>query len=200
MATKSPLVYQQYCNVRNELRYMTRSLRRDYEYKLASNHTVNVKQFWKYVNSHLKTRSSISALKWPDNSVTHSDQEKSELFNDFFASVFTKETPLSSCPFHLDSDVLPLANIAITSDVVYDKLAHVDPSKATGPEGWPVLSFKENAQQLCIPDPLSILFSKCLESGLLPNGWKEAFVTPVFKKGNKSCVDNYRPISLIIPQ
>ena len=182
MATKSPVVYQQYCNVRNKLRYMTRSLRREYEYKLASNRNVNVKQFWKYVISRLKTRPSISALKRPDNSVTHSDQEKSELFNEFFASVFTKETPLSSCSFHLDSDVLPLTNIAITPDVVYDKLVHLDPSKAPGPEGWPVLSFKENAQQLCIP--LSILFSKSLESGLLPNGWKEAFVTPVFKKGS----------------
>ena len=57
--------------------------------------------------------------------------------------------------------------------------------------------FKENAHQLCIP--LSILFSKSLESGLLPNGWKEAFVTLVFKKGSRSCVDNYRPISLTSP-
>ena len=39
---------------------MTRSLRRDYEYKLASNRNVNVKQFWKYVNSRLKTRLSIN--------------------------------------------------------------------------------------------------------------------------------------------
>ena len=41
MTTKSPLVYQQYCNVRSNISYdiaMTRSLRRDYEYKLASNH------------------------------------------------------------------------------------------------------------------------------------------------------------------
>ena len=144
MATKSPLVYQQYCNVRNNLRYKTSSLRRNYEYKLASNCNVNVKQFCKYVNSCLKTHPSISALKQPDNSVTHSDQEKSELFNDFFG-VFTKETPLSSCSFHLDSDVLPLTNITITPDVVYDKLVHLDPSKAPGPEGWPVLSFKENA-------------------------------------------------------
>ena len=75
-------------------------------------------------------------------------------------SVFTKENPLSSCSFHFDSDVLPLTNITITPDVVYDKLAHLDPSKAPGPEGWPVLSFKENVQQLCIP--LSILFSKSL--------------------------------------
>ena len=99
-----------------------------------------------------------------------------------FCKCIYKRNSLSSCPFHLDSDVHPLTNITITLDVVYDKLAHLDPRKAPGPEGWPVLSFKENAQQLCIL--LSILFSKSLESGLLPNGWKEAFVTPVFKKGN----------------
>ena len=60
---------------------MTKSLHRDYEYKLASNHNVNIKQFWKYVNSRLITCPSIFALKQPDNSVTHSDQEKSELFH-----------------------------------------------------------------------------------------------------------------------
>ena len=114
-----------------------------------------------------------------------------------FLQVYLQKTPLSSCSFHLDSDVLPLTNIIITPDVVYDKLVHLNPSKAPGPEGWPILSFKENAQQLCIP--LSILFSKSLESGLLPNSWKEAFVTPVFKKGSRSCVDNYRPISLTSP-
>ena len=74
---------------------------------------------------------------------------------------------------------------------------HLDPSKAPGPEDWPVSSFKENAQQLCIP--LLILFSKSLESGLLPNGWKEVFITPVFMKGNRSCVDNNHPISLTFP-
>ena len=72
---------------------MTRSLCRDYEYKLASNRNVNVKQFWKHVNSRLKTRPSISALKQPDNSVTHSDQEKSELFNDFLQVYLQKKLP-----------------------------------------------------------------------------------------------------------
>ena len=177
---------------------MTRSLRRDYEYKLASNCNVNVKQFWKYVNSRLKIRPSISALKQPDNSVTHSDQEKSELFNDFLQVYLQKKLPFPAVHFILTlMYLLPLTNFTNVPDVVYDKLAHLDPSKAPGPEGWPVLSFKENAQQLCIP--LSILFSKSLEFGLLPNSWKEAFVTPVFKKGNQSCVDNYRPISLTSP-
>ena len=73
----------------------------------------------------------------------------------------------------------------------------IDPSKASGPEGWPILSLKECAQQLSIP--LFILFSKSFNSSSLPTTWKEAFVTPIYKKGDHTLVSNYRPISLTSP-
>jgi len=57
--------------------------------------------------------------------------------------------------------------------------------------------FKECAQELSIS--LSILFNKSLESSVLPDHWKEALVTPVFKKGDRTQVNNYRPISLTSP-
>ena len=47
-----------------------------------------------------------------------------------------------------------------------------------------------------ISKPLSILFSKSLYSGAIPDEWKAALVVPVHKKGAKSKVSNYRPISL----
>ena len=72
--TKSTSDYCEYCHSRNKLRSLTRSLRRNYETNLASNRSSNVKQFWKYVNSHLKTRPSINSLRRDDNSVVHSDQ------------------------------------------------------------------------------------------------------------------------------
>ena len=76
--------YDLYCVARNELRNLTRSLCQSYENKIASNRKTNVKQFWKYVNSRLKTRPTINALRRNDNSITSSDQEKCELFNNFF--------------------------------------------------------------------------------------------------------------------
>ena len=33
-----------------------------------------------------------------------------------------------------------------------------------------------------------------MDEGLVPNSWKLANVTPVFKKGNRALVSNYRPI------
>ena len=43
---------------------------------------------------------------------------------------------------------------------------------------------------------LEIIFNKSLQTGQVPNDWKEANVAPIFKKGDKHNPSNYRPISL----
>ena len=47
-----------------------------------------------------------------------------------------------------------------------------------------------------ISTPLYIVFRKSLDSGTLPEDWKTARVTPIFKKGQKTKAGNYRPVSL----
>ena len=44
---------------------------------------------------------------------------------------------------------------------------------------------------------LTSLFSKSILTGIYPNDWKTAKVTPLFKNGIKSDPNNYRPISVI---
>lgn len=45
--------------------------------------------------------------------------------------------------------------------------------------------------------PLTILFNKSMSEGICPTVWKRSLVTPIFKKGNKSFVNNYRPVCLL---
>ena len=47
-----------------------------------------------------------------------------------------------------------------------------------------------------IDTPLSMLFQKSLNEGILPLQWLEACITGIYKKGLKYIVGNYRPVSL----
>ena len=73
-------------------------------------------------------------------------------------------------------------------------LSNLDPNKAVGPDNIPGKFLK-----LCAPimaDIYSILFQASLDQGMVPPDWKTANVVPLFKKGDASLPENYRPISL----
>lgn len=77
---------------------------------------------------------------------------------------------------------------------VLEKLLALNSSKSPGPDGLHPRVLKELANELA--EPLALVFQKSLNEGILPSDWKEAQITPLFKKGDKSSPGNYRPVSL----
>jgi hypothetical protein len=43
---------------------------------------------------------------------------------------------------------------------------------------------------------LQLIFQKSPDTDVVPDDWRIANVSPVYKKGQKSLAENYRPISL----
>ena len=43
---------------------------------------------------------------------------------------------------------------------------------------------------------LSNMYNESIRTGIVPRDWRDAIVTPLLKKGNRSETSNYRPISL----
>ena len=86
----------------------------------------NPKRFWRYINSSMKTRSDIDSIQCPDGSTTTSDQEKAELLNSYFASVFTDKN-LASFPL-LKSEVLvpKLDEVTITTSIVQYLMSRIN--------------------------------------------------------------------------
>ena len=66
--------------------------------------------------------------------------------------------------------------------------------KATGPDNISGMMLKSLCEELV--DILVLIFQTSLDCGRLPKAWKEAFITPLFKKGDRSKPANYRPVSL----
>ncbi|KAF2348737.1 Reverse transcriptase domain [Trinorchestia longiramus] len=77
---------------------------------------------------------------------------------------------------------------------VAKELSILNPYKSTGPDGFGPRILKETAE--VISEPLTNIFNRSLETGIAPEDWKRANVTPIFKKGNKQIPNNNRPISL----
>ncbi|XP_019622026.1 PREDICTED: uncharacterized protein LOC109468213 [Branchiostoma belcheri] len=82
--------YAWYTATRNDLRKLRR-LRYEFESNLARDIKQNPKSFWKYVNSRLKTKTTIGDLKMADGTMTSSKKEKADTLNQYFCSVFTEE-------------------------------------------------------------------------------------------------------------
>ncbi|KFO97224.1 RNA-directed DNA polymerase from mobile element jockey, partial [Calypte anna] len=77
---------------------------------------------------------------------------------------------------------------------VRDQLSNLDIHKSMGPDGMHPRVLRELAE--VIARPLSIIFSKSWVTGEVPEDWRIANVTPVYKKGKKEDPGNYRPVSL----
>ena len=68
-------------------------------------------------------------------------------------------------------------------------------NKATGPDNIPAKLLRPIATT--IAPLLTHILNRSLRMGVVPSQWKHARVTPIYKSGDKTCMENYRPISVI---
>jgi hypothetical protein len=117
---------------------------------------------------------------------------KAELLNQQFASVFTSENPSEPLPVLGDSPNRTVGNITVTENGVQKLLEQLNPHKATGPDEVSSHLLKVIASQI---DPaLTLLSQASLDQGKVPDDWKSANSTPLFKKGDRSTPSNYASV------
>ena len=83
---------------------------------------------------------------------------------------------------------------SINTKKIAQKIKKLRGDSAAGPDNINPGMLKELGQELA--EPLSRIFYRSLNEGEVPEDWKTANVTPIYKKGAKSDPGNYRPVSL----
>ena len=82
-----------------------------------------------------------------------------------------------------------------TPNEVFILINGLNTHKGTGPNGIPTEILKMLGLPLSVP--LSKIYNICIETGKQPTKLKLAHALPIFKKGSRLLVSNYRPISLL---
>lgn len=189
-----------YVCARNLVTKQIRAAKFKYENKMIKRSKNNRKTFFSYVSS--KNRRTCSSKIGPlidsEGKTVVNDLEVATLLNNFFATVFNKENIKEELNFISANSSLEikLDNIKFTEKEVIKALGEFKPNKSPGIDKISTtyaLQIKE-----IIAKPLTLLFNRLMEKNIVPTDWKEANITPIFKKGEKSNVENYRPVSLTV--
>ena len=183
--------YDTYKELRNKVTALIREDRDIHQRKLIRNFKNCPKRFYGYIRSFQTVKKSVSQLRTSSGSLTSTDSEAADTLCHTFHKVFTNEigtvtTDSESCT----EDIL----VTFDPEVVLKKLLNLRVDKSPGPDGLHPALFKHCAA--AIAEPLSMIFQKSYTTGILPEEWKLAHISPLFKKGDKADPGNYRPVSL----
>ena len=153
----------------------------------------SLKRFWTFVKHSRSDTVGISSLDVNGQEVSAPDQIANAL-NGQFQSVFSSETQVQQGLLPPTSPHPTMPDINISESGVLKLLLNLKIHKAAGPDAIRPRILKELAPT--IAPILTVIYKRSYQTGQVPDDWKAAYVTPIFKKGKRSEASNYRPISL----
>ena len=127
-------------------------------------------------------------------------------FNIFFTgtvkrlmeTIGTFTTPahaLSKLPNDQKPETPPFKFEAVTKEFITANLKKFKMKKSSGLDNISPRLLIDSAE--IVDGPLTKIINASLTTGIIPDEWKCARVTPIFKKGKKAEMDNYRPIYVL---
>ena len=197
---KTVLSWDRYKRSRNQYQASLDEAEKQYQKGLSQSlaTTKNTKTWWSTVKNMLGRggEESYPAMKNPhDNTDVCDNKEKAELFNKFFLSHNKIDPTNVNLPNAHEIPNHVLGEIVATEDEVLELIMALDTSKATGPDGISPQLLKAAGKEI-VPS-LTRLINLSLSTCKVPQSWKLANVIPIYKKGEKDQLNNYRPISLL---
>lgn len=191
--------YQRFKELRSELKDDIRTC-----YHVFMRHTEvqidsNPKKFWSYLN-HKSGRQSIPNHLLCGDRTVDGVQGVVDAFAFHFSDTFKscKSCSRTACK----EDELPdeavsgdLAIRCIGDAEILQGFYKIKRNFSSGPDGIP--GFLAFDSRFALLKPLKHVFNLILTTSCFPDRWKVSRVVPVFKKGNRLDISNYRPIAIL---
>lgn len=199
-------ILNKYKQIRNKINNMKKFAKQNFfntlELNLENLQTNDKKGFWRLIRYFVKNNDCSSSIP-PLSAISETgcttffitDQEKAECLNDYFASISTVDDVNATFPDFYRKTNNSLTHIRVLESEIEEIIKTLNSNKASGPDLISHKMLKGVANP--ISKPLAILFNRSIMESFFPNSWKEANIIPISKKGDKTSVSNYRPVSLL---
>ncbi|KAI8425563.1 hypothetical protein MSG28_011388 [Choristoneura fumiferana] len=173
-------------------------LKRDYEnyrMKVIEKNLINTgsqKKAYKQLNTEKKW---IPALKSQnENGKLQTRNDLINIATDFYRNLYhdehNEENEYQNYETEHNTPIIPFERKEIL-----EKIKKLKNEKSPGQDNIPNEAIKIG--QKILIDPITTLFNKILETQKIPKSWGESQIILLYKKGDPSDINNYRPISLL---
>lgn len=185
--------------------YKLRALRqqRNAQYIIQSDN--KTKAVWNVINQERQGKNTTAQLKIKSDDIEiENPQRVAELFNNYFSKIAEKTLRQNgsvkkdnvSDGQQPDEQALPPFKLTLTNTKeVKNVINALKPKTSSGVDEYSSKMVKYCAEELAAP--LASIINKSFTSGQFPSELKLSKVYPKHKKGPKSNIENYRPISLV---
>jgi hypothetical protein len=190
--TGLPSYFLEFKNLRRDVKREIDVAFRDYISKVQENLVGDPKKFWSFVNN----RNGRSRIPSRMSNGGHSLNSFSEIVNSF-ATHFKNSYHTADAPANLIDDLgnATLHLYTVSDADILESIGLLKSGLCSADDGIPAFLIKD-CKYLLLP-PLLVLFNLILKSGEYPIMWKVGRVCPIFKSGDRSLINNYRPVTIL---
>lgn len=194
---------QNYIEYKRHLRAALRRAERAHYDQLFAQYKDNLRKSWGVIKEVINQKQHAKNSAFSINvagTETSDPAIITKTFNEYFVNVgpsLAQSIPTSSTAptSFIESSSPASMYISPVTEVEISNLIRDLRNSSPGSDGIPPAIIKETADIL-IPVLVHVI-NLSLSQGVFPHEMKVAKVVPLFKTGDKSCVNNYRPISLL---
>jgi hypothetical protein len=175
---------------------MSKELKKEFKKRIRETITSkansnNPKTFWALVNKLVgKNGQSELHLELNGNRI-RDPKVLAEEFKNFFINKVNDLAKLEENPIESYNPNVITESISFSGDDLQKALKTIKNKKCFGTDGVPLVVAKDFVK--CNPELALRIFNNATKK--FPDEWKMARILPLHKKGDKSIIENYRPIS-----
>ena len=198
-------LFEQFKVLKNEITQLTRTGKKSYYQKYFSENKGNLQKIWKGIKEIINVKSKNfdypTCIQVDDINITEPTLI-SNSFNDYFTSIADKI--LAKRKYNGTNSFRDFLSNRLLESFVFDDcteneiesiISSFDQQKSSGPHSIPTHILHLLKNDICIP--LNKIFNLSFSTGKHPDILKISKTIPIYKKGSRLLVSNYRPISLL---